>query len=169
MQWGRWVDVKPGARILDVGSAESTFPLSAASLGYKVTAIDPRPLPYSHPNLESHAARFEEWDAPSERFAAAFLISTIEHVGLRAYGERAYGSTEHGEGADLELINRVRELLAPDGILVLTTPYGQRVDTTELERIYDEESSAQAARRTGRLSSVRSSHGGMRSFGRRTT
>ena len=131
--------VKPGARILDVGSAESTFPLSAASLGYRVTAIDPRPLPYSHPNLESHAARFEEWDAPSDRFAGVFLISTIEHVGLSAYGERAYGSPEPCEGADLDLINRVHGLLAPDGIMVLTTPYGQR-ETTELERIYDDES-----------------------------
>ena len=46
---------RTGARILDIGSAESTFPLSAASLGYRVTAIDQRPLAYSHPNLESHA------------------------------------------------------------------------------------------------------------------
>ena len=54
----------PGTRILDIGSAESTFPLSAASLGYRVTAIDPRPLAYSHPNLESHAALLEDWDGP---------------------------------------------------------------------------------------------------------
>ncbi len=131
--------LEAGARILDVGSAESTFPLSAASLGYKVTAVDPRPLAYSHPNLESHAALLEEWDAPSEPFAAAFLISTIEHVGLGAYGEHTYGSTEHGEGADLAALDRVRELLAPDGLLILTTPYGTR-ELTELERIYDEAS-----------------------------
>jgi SAM-dependent methyltransferase len=131
--------LEAGARILDVGSAESTFPLSAASLGYKVTAVDPRPLAYSHPNLESHAALLEEWDAPSEPFAAAFLISTIEHVGLGAYGEHTYGSTEHGEGADLAALDRVRELIAPDGLLILTTPYGTR-GLTELERIYDEAS-----------------------------
>jgi len=128
-----------GARILDIGSAESTFPLSAASLGYEVTAVDPHPLAYSHPNLESHAALFEDWDAPSEPFAAAFLISTIEHVGLGAYGERAYGSAEHGAGADVAALDRVRELLAPGGLMILTTPYGTR-ELTELERIYDEES-----------------------------
>jgi SAM-dependent methyltransferase len=128
-----------GARILDIGGAESTFPLSAASLGYRVTAIDPRPLPYSHPNLESHASLLEDWEAPSEPFAAAFLISTIEHVGLGAYGEPAYGSPEHGEGADVALLDRVRGLLSPEGLLVLTAPYGAR-EVTELERIYDEES-----------------------------
>ena len=128
-----------GARILDIGSAESTFPLSAASLGYEVTAVDPRPLPYSHPNLESHASLLEDWDAPSEPFAAAFLLSTIEHVGLGAYGERDYGRPEHGAGADVALLDRVRELLASDGLMILTTPYGTR-ELTELERIYDEES-----------------------------
>lgn len=128
-----------GARILDIGSAESTFPLSAASLGYQVTAIDPRPLGYSHPNLESRAFLLEEWDAPSDPFDAVFLISTIEHVGLGAYGERPYGKPEHGAGADVALLQRVRGLLSPEGMIVLTAPYGTR-GLTKLERIYDEES-----------------------------
>jgi SAM-dependent methyltransferase len=127
-----------GARILDIGSADSTFPLSAASLGYEVTAIDPRRLGYSHPNLESHATLLEDWGTPSETFAAAFLISTIEHVGLGAYGERAYGSPEHGVGVDVALLDRVRELLAPDGLMILSTPYGSR-ELTAFERVYDDE------------------------------
>ena len=105
----------------------------------QVTAVDPRPLAYSHPNLDSHVALLEQWDAPSEPFAAAFLISTVEHVGLGAYGEGLYGSPEHGEGADVALLDRVRKLLAPEGLMILTTPYGKR-QVTELERIYDEES-----------------------------
>jgi SAM-dependent methyltransferase len=131
--------LRPGARILDVGSAESTFSLSAASLGYQVTAIDPRPMAYSHPNLESHAALLEDWDATAAPFDAAFLISTIEHVGLGAYGERPYGEAEHGAGTDAALLERVRALLSPGGMLVLTMPYGAR-DRTALQRIYDAES-----------------------------
>ena len=131
--------LEAGARILDIGSAESTFPLSAASLGYRVTAIDPRPLAYSHPNLESHATLLEDWDGPSEPFAAVFLISTIEHVGLGAYGERPYGTPEHGAGADLAFLERAGALLSPEGLMVLTAPYGTR-DRTDLERIYDDES-----------------------------
>lgn len=131
--------LEPGARILDIGGSESTFSLSAASLGYLVTAIDPRPLSYAHPNLESFTNRVEDWEGPSESFAAAFLISTIEHIGLGAYGEGVYGSPEHGKGADRLLLDRVRRLLGPGGVLVLTTPYGTRA-ATDLERIYDQQS-----------------------------
>ncbi len=124
------------ARILDIGSAESTFPLSAASLGYEVTALDLRPLPYSHPNLKSFPGRFEDWDARAERFDAAFLISTIEHFGLGAYGEAI-----DKEGADRAALELVAGLLNDGGFLVLTTPLGQaHVDS--LERTYDEQTLA---------------------------
>jgi SAM-dependent methyltransferase len=131
--------LKHGARVLDIGSAESTFPLSAAALGYHVTAVDLRPLPYSHPNLESFAGRFEDWEPPAEPFDAAFLISTVEHVGLGAYGEAAYGERVAGRGADRRMLEGLRELLAPGGLVVITTPYGvAKVD--QLERTYDEQS-----------------------------
>jgi hypothetical protein len=133
--------LSPPARVLDIGSAESTFPLSAACLGYDVTALDLRPLPYEHPNLTTFAGRFEDWQPPAEPFAAAFLISTIEHVGLGAYGERAYGDSRPGSGADFALLERVSGLLAPDGMLVLTTPYGTGA-VSDFERIYDQQSLA---------------------------
>jgi 2-polyprenyl-3-methyl-5-hydroxy-6-metoxy-1,4-benzoquinol methylase len=127
-----------GARILDVGSAESTFPLSAASLGFQVTAVDPRGLPYEHPNLETVSARFEDLKAPAERFDAVFLISTIEHVGLPAYGIQPHGEVVPGGGADREMLDRIRaELIGAEGIVVITTPYG-RVDVTDFERTYDD-------------------------------
>jgi hypothetical protein len=133
--------VPPPARVLDIGSAESMLPLSAASLGYRVVALDPRPIGYSHPNLKSHTLRLEDWSAPGESFSIAFLISTIEHIGLGAYGEAAYGSPEHGTGADRQMLDRVRQLLVPEGLLVLTTPYGTRT-VNELERTYDDEALA---------------------------
>ena len=72
------------------------------------------------------------------RSTLRFLISTIEHVGLGAYGERPYGEPEHGAGADAALLERVRVLLSPGALLVITIPYGTR-DRTNLERIYDQE------------------------------
>lgn len=129
----------PSARILDIGSTESTFALSAASLGFRVTAIDPRRVRYAHPNLDTYHGRFEDWDPPAaEAFDAVFLISTVEHVGIGAYGQDSYGGAGIGDGADRAMVERVRGLLAPDGILVLTTPIGTRgIDS--LQRTYDEE------------------------------
>jgi 2-polyprenyl-3-methyl-5-hydroxy-6-metoxy-1,4-benzoquinol methylase len=125
--------LEPGARILDIGAAESTFALSAASLGYRVTALDLHPIPYVHPHLESVAGRFEDWRPGRKRFDAVFLISTIEHVGLGAYDE-PIGSDD----ADVALMSRVRkELLSDVGFLVLTTPYGPP-HRNALERTYDD-------------------------------
>ncbi|HEV7943565.1 MAG TPA: class I SAM-dependent methyltransferase [Solirubrobacteraceae bacterium] len=124
----------PPARVLDIGAAESTFSLAAASLGFAVTALDLHPIAYAHPNLNSVASRFEDWDPEPERFDAVCLISTIEHFGLGAYGDASIS-----ENADIAALRRVRKLLADDGFLVLTTPYGVR-EINELERVYDEES-----------------------------
>jgi Caenorhabditis protein of unknown function, DUF268 len=123
--------LEPPARILEIGAAESTFSLSAASLGYRVRALDLRPLPYSHPNLASYAGRFEDWDAGSERFDAAFLISTIEHFGLGAYGEPLGRPS-----ADRLALERVASMLTDEGFVVLTTRYGA-AGVDELERTYD--------------------------------
>jgi SAM-dependent methyltransferase len=131
--------LETSARILDIGGGESTFALSAASLGFSVLAIDPRPLGYEHPNLERFQGRFEDWDGgSSETFDAVFLISTIEHIGVGAYDQEPYGGATVGAGADRRLIERVTTLLAPGGILVLTTPIGER-GTDALERTYDED------------------------------
>jgi hypothetical protein len=103
-----------------------------------VTAIDLTRLPFSHPNLTSFTGRFEDWEAPDEPFAAVFLISTIEHVGLGAYGEDAYGSPQPGTGADRAMLDRIRGLLGPDGIVVLTTPFGSSA-VSEVQRTYNAE------------------------------
>ena len=130
---GQLAHLQPPARVLDIGGAESTFALSAASLGYSVTVLDPQGLPYEHPNLTTYPSRLEEWQPEEEgSFAAVFLISAIEHFGLGAYGEGTAG-----RNADRVALDRVRELLADDGLLVLTTPYGTAA-VNELERIYDD-------------------------------
>jgi 2-polyprenyl-3-methyl-5-hydroxy-6-metoxy-1,4-benzoquinol methylase len=120
-----------GARILDVGAAESTVALSLASLGYEVIALDPRPYPLSHPRLRSVQALVEEWEA-DEPFDAVICLSTIEHVGLAAYGQ------EQHEQADLAAMRRLHELTKPGGRLVLTVPFGE-YSVDSFERTYDRE------------------------------
>lgn len=122
--------VDAGARVLDVGASESLISLFLASLGYHVTALDPRGYPLSHPLLEPIAAQVQEWE-PGTVFDAVVCLSTIEHIGLGAYGE-----SQGSEREDLRAMDRIRKLTAPGGMLVLTTPYGTpRQDS--FTRIYD--------------------------------
>jgi SAM-dependent methyltransferase len=122
--------LEPGAKVADVGAAESLVAFSLAILGYDVTAIDLRPYPFEHPSLKSVTTPIEDWEHDGT-FDAVICLSTIEHVGLGAYGEEA-----KDQRADLEAMRRMRELTAPGGVLVLTTRFG-RPAVDELQRTYD--------------------------------
>jgi hypothetical protein len=122
-----------GAKILDVGSSESTLSLSLASLGYSVTALDLRPYPLPHPRLRSVAAPLEQWDGAGQPFDAVICLSSIEHFGLGAYGE-----SKVSEGADRAALMKLRQLARPDGLLILTAPFGIAA-LEESQRVYDRE------------------------------
>jgi SAM-dependent methyltransferase len=124
--------VQPDAKVLDVGATESTVCLSLATLGYDVTAVDPRPNPFSHERLRVVVAPIEQWEH-EEEFDAVFCLSTIEHIGLTAYDQEA-----SERRLDLEAMRRIRELTRPDGVLVLTTAVGQE-SVGEGGRVYDRE------------------------------
>ena len=119
-----------GARILDVGAAESTVALSLAALGYEVTALDPRGYPFSHPRLQAVQTRVEYWST-SEQFDAVVCLSTIEHVGLAAYEQ------EEQADADMVAIRRIHELTKPGGLLLLTVPFGASFHVDDFQRTYD--------------------------------
>ena len=122
--------VEPEAAILDVGATESTLCLSLATLGYNVTAIDPRPNPLSHERLRTVVGNIEEWDTDTT-FDAVVCLSTIEHIGSGDYGQEA-----SERRVDLEAMKRMRELTSPGGVLVLTTAVGE-AGNDESGRVYD--------------------------------
>lgn len=122
-----------GARVLDVGCAESTVAFSLASLGLEVTALDPRGYPLSHPRVRAVAAALEEWDSGSEMFDAVLFISSVEHFGLQGYSEGEVRSD-----ADIRALERARSLLRPDGLLVVTVPFGM-ASVDGFQRVYDRE------------------------------
>jgi hypothetical protein len=122
--------LEPGARILDVGAAESLVAFSLASLGYEVTAIDPRPYGLDHPRLQTVVGTIESWEHDGQ-FDAVVCLSTIEHIGLAAYGVKP-----GDEEADRTAMRRMRELTVPGGRLLLTTRYGKGA-VGDRERTYD--------------------------------
>jgi hypothetical protein len=124
--------VQPGATILDVGATESTVCLSLATLGFEVTAIDPRPNPLAHERLRTVVGHIEEWKADVE-FDAVLCLSTIEHLGTGEYEQE--GTVRR---VDLDAMKRIDELTKPGGLLVLTTAVGE-ASSNESSRVYDRE------------------------------
>ncbi len=123
--------VSPDRPVLDLGAAESTLALSLASSGRRTYAVEPRGYPFSHPNLEVVTLGVHDWEGPSEPLGAVISLSTIEHLGLGSY------ALDGGRpDADRDALTQLKGWLAPDGLLVLTAPYG-RASVDELQRVYD--------------------------------
>lgn len=123
--------LRPPASVLDVGSVESLLALHCASLGYTTCALDLRPYPFEHPNLDVVVSKLEEWDAGDRRFDAILCVSTLEHVGLGWYGE-----SPEDQGADRRALQRLGDMLSPDGLVILTVPYGAAA-VDAVQRTYD--------------------------------
>lgn len=121
--------VPTGAAVIDIGSSESTVSLSLASLGHRVTTVDPRGYAFDHPNLTGLS---DVSEAEHGAFDAAVVLSTIEHVGVAHYG------LEADPDADIELMSVLATKLKPGGTLLLTTPFGDGRDGG-FQRIYDPE------------------------------
>jgi len=128
--FGALVSLQDGAELLDVGGCESTVSLSLASLGFRVTQVDLRQQTLKHPNLTSVKSAIEDWDS-STKFDAIVCLSSIEHFGLGAYGEK-----EREEDADLQAMKLLWSLAKPGALLVFTAPFG-RFEIGAIQRVYD--------------------------------
>lgn len=65
-------------------------------------------------------------------FDAIIVVSTIEHVGMPAYGQEVIE-----EDGDLKAMNELRRIVKPGGYIILTTPFRGKELIIELgERQY---------------------------------
>ncbi len=119
-----------GATLLDVGCSESLVPLEFASLGYAVTGVDLRKYPLHHPNLATFATPLEDWKT-EETFDVVVCLSSIEHFGLGTYGEEAVE-----DRLDHQAMRMLLDRIEPDGLLVMTIPFGE-TEITPVQRMYD--------------------------------
>jgi SAM-dependent methyltransferase len=105
--------VPAGGSVLDIGCAQATASILLAERGFKVTAVEANPesIEYAKLRVEFGQISFICTDATrlslNEEFDAVLLGEVLEHVPR--------------PGA---LVQRFRDMLRRDGILVITTPNG---------------------------------------------
>jgi 2-polyprenyl-3-methyl-5-hydroxy-6-metoxy-1,4-benzoquinol methylase len=119
-------------RVLDFGGYESILPLQLSALGHRVTVLDQRRYPFSHPNLTVETVDLYD---PALQFPEPFdtvvSVSTIEHLGLGGYGD-----VTHAQG-DAAGVQRLWSFLRPGGRLLASVPAG-RPAVQRGYRVYDE-------------------------------
>lgn len=120
----------PPVRILDVGACESPLALMLASIGYQVTAVDLRPYPFTHPNLEAVTGDITRW-LPAQYYNIIICLSTLEHVGLPVYAGAVMSD------GDVRAVKQMWQLLRPGGQLLLTVPLARRYRVRPAWREYD--------------------------------
>jgi SAM-dependent methyltransferase len=123
------------AKVLDVGCSGTFFPLLLSAFGYDTIGIDIRPYPILNA-LSFPKFRFYQTDLSFvntiDKFDYITLISTLEHFGI---GGR-YGQKENLR-ADRVAMDKVAELLKPDGYVILTIPYGKYAINRPFNKVYD--------------------------------
>jgi 2-polyprenyl-3-methyl-5-hydroxy-6-metoxy-1,4-benzoquinol methylase len=105
---------------LDFGGFESTLPLALATLGVDVTVVDQRPYPFRHERV--HVLQHDILEPIAElkaEFDLVYSISTIEHVGLGAYGD------PFAPNGDALAVRHLWEKVRPGGRLFLSVPAGE--------------------------------------------
>jgi SAM-dependent methyltransferase len=119
--------VRPGDRVLDVGTANAEPAYVAALLGRGATEIAGVDLAEADiPSIRTVVADVRDLPFEDGAFDLALCISTLEHVGR---DNRVYGAAQeldpHGVANALDELRRV---LKTDGRLVVTVPCGEPED-----------------------------------------
>jgi len=122
-------------RVLDVGGADSRLARTLAELGFDVTVIDV--LDVDHGRARFVRANILEHDFPEEHFDVIIAISTIEHVGLPAYGQKVLDPD-----GDTKAMGKLYRWLKRGGFAILTVPYGKPHHPPDFERVYNKETLA---------------------------
>jgi SAM-dependent methyltransferase len=119
-------------RVLDVGGAESRLAKTLAELGFDVAVIDINDV--DHGRAKFVRANILEYDFPEECFDVIIAISTIEHVGLPAYGQKVLDPD-----GDIKAMRKLYRWLRRGGFAIVTVPYGRPHHPPDFERVYNRE------------------------------
>jgi SAM-dependent methyltransferase len=118
--------------ILDVGGADSRLAMTLADLGFDVTVVDIADV--EHGKAKYVKANILLHEFPVQSFDICVSISTIEHVGLPAYGQ-----TILDDEGDVKAMKKIYRWLRRGGYAIITVPYGRLHHPPTFERVYNRE------------------------------
>ena len=126
----------PG-RAFDFGCGSTSLSLMAAERGFDVVAFDrePQTFPWRHPRIIFRHGDLLHTDFPDAQLDLIINCSAVEHVGLTG----RYGVTNGDSDGDLHAMARLRAMLRPTGIMLLTIPCGRDAVFSPLHRVYGRE------------------------------
>jgi SAM-dependent methyltransferase len=119
-------------RLLDVGYRESEITYETSSLGFETWGIDIRPPLAEYPGVKYILGDVIQYPFDAGFFDVVIALSTVEHIGLMAYGNAA-----KDPDGDLHALKAIHRILKPRGRLLLTVPFGKR-GATNWYRVYDQ-------------------------------
>jgi SAM-dependent methyltransferase len=123
----------PG-RLLDFGASFGMLSMLAAQRGFSVLAVDlePERFAWKHPGVEFLQADLLQAELPVRSFDVVVNCSSVEHVGLAG----RYGVTYEESDGDLLAMEKLRALLKPNGVMLMTIPCGQDAVIAPWHRVY---------------------------------
>jgi SAM-dependent methyltransferase len=123
----------PGQAI-EFGCEQGYMSLLAAQKGHHVLANDLQEQNFSwkHSNVEFRAGDFLRLNLPNDYFDIAINCSSVEHVGIAG----RYGITAEQSDGDIEVMQKLAEVLKPGGVLLMTAPCGRDAVMAPWCRVY---------------------------------
>jgi glycosyltransferase involved in cell wall biosynthesis/ADP-heptose:LPS heptosyltransferase/predicted SAM-dependent methyltransferase/MoaA/NifB/PqqE/SkfB family radical SAM enzyme len=125
-------------KLLDFGCGQTAqLTRSIAGFGFKITAVDMMPLTVSLNDTEDIdfiQGNFLSQNWKPRDFDLIINCSSIEHAGLVG----RYGVVEESPDEDIRIMARMREIIKPDGKMLLTIPVGLDRVVGSLHRVYGE-------------------------------
>jgi SAM-dependent methyltransferase len=130
------VPLGPG-EALDFGSETSYLGLFAAQKGFHVTGVDlnPSDWPYVQAGLKFLQGDILTLPLPLNHYDLITNCSTVEHVGLTGRYDVEVGKPD----GDFEAMARLRDIMKPNGLMLLTIPVGLDEVFPPLCRVYGQE------------------------------
>jgi len=119
-------------KILDIGCCESNLAKTLAELGFDVIGIDINYCDICPARLLQ--ANILETEFEPNSFDIILAISTVEHIGLSCYGQKVQDNN-----GDIITMQKIYRWLKPNGIAIITVPYGKPHHPPWFERVYNKD------------------------------